>query len=57
MDVRPLLVILAGIEGYEVEPSESMTDFSEVLTKIRRLAVVIAEPAQSALFLVSRRPE
>ena len=30
MDVRPLLVILAGIAGYEVNPSESMTDFSEV---------------------------
>jgi hypothetical protein len=35
MDVRPLLVILAGIEGYEVKPSESMTDFSEVRSVTR----------------------
>ena len=35
MDVRPLLVILAGIEDYEVKPSESLTDFSEVRSVTR----------------------
>ena len=30
MDVRPPLVILTGIEDYEVKPSESETDISEV---------------------------
>jgi hypothetical protein len=30
MDVRPPLVILTGIEDYEVKPPESETDISEV---------------------------
>ena len=30
MDVRPPVVVLTGIEGYEVEPSESATDTGEV---------------------------